>query len=34
MLVDARVVVLDWVGVVLAGLGEGVVGEVFVEGSW
>ena len=33
MPVDARVVVLDWVGVVLAGLGEGVVGEVFVEGS-
>ena len=34
MLVDARVVVPDWVGVVLAGLGGGVVGEVFVEDSW
>ena len=33
MPVDARVVVLDWVGVVPAGLGEGVVGEVFVEDS-
>ena len=33
MPVDVRVVVLDWVGVILAGLGEGVVGEVFVEGS-
>ena len=33
MLVGVRVVVLGWVGVVLAGLGEGVVGEVFMEVS-
>ena len=33
MLVGVKVVALGWVGVVLAGLGEGVVGEVFVEGS-
>ena len=33
MPVDVKVVVLDWVGVVLAGLGEGVVDEVFVEVS-
>ena len=34
MPVGVKVVVLGWVGVVLAGLGEGVVGEVFMEGSW
>ena len=34
MPVGVKVVVPDWVGVILAGLGEGVVGEVFVEVSW
>ena len=33
MPVGVRVVVLGWVDVVPAGLGEGVVGEVFMEGS-
>ena len=33
MPVGVKVVVLGWVGVVLAGLGEGVVDKVFMEVS-
>ena len=33
MPVGVKVVVLDWAGVILAGLGGGIVGEVFMEDS-